>query len=237
MKKLAVFVEGQTEQLLIEKLLEEAAGKNNIAIEKRQALGGQSTKRKLKLIEASAPNSAHRYFAQIVDCGSDNRVRSDIGDRYDGLVAQGFEAIVGVRDVYPDITPGDIPRLRSGLRLYLKTSPVEVKFVLGVMEIETWFISEHTHLQKIHSSLTPDLIKARLGFDPSTDDIQLRPHPAADLDNIYRLAGFRYTKSKNTVQKTVSVLDYARLYLELPSKLPDLKTLVDTINHFLTPQV
>jgi hypothetical protein len=52
MKKLAVFVEGQTELLFIERLLEEAAGKNNIAIEKRQAFGGRSTERTLKVIEA-----------------------------------------------------------------------------------------------------------------------------------------------------------------------------------------
>ena len=81
MKKLAVFVEGQTEQLFIEKLLEEAAGKNNISIEKRQALGGQSAKRKLKLIEASKRDSDHKYFAQIIDCGSDENVKSDIRDR------------------------------------------------------------------------------------------------------------------------------------------------------------
>jgi hypothetical protein len=235
MKKIAIFVEGQTEQLFIEKLLEEAAGKNNIAIEKRQAFGGQSTKRKLKLVEASKLDSGHRYFAQIIDCGSDNNVKSDIRDQYDGLIAQGFETILGVRDAYPDTTHADIPLLRRGLRLYLKTVPIEVKFVLGVMEIETWFIAEYTHLQKLHSSLTPSLVKARLGFDPSTEDIQLRPHPTEDLDSIYHLAGLKYAKDKNRVQRTVSVLDYERIYLELPSKLPDLKTLVETITNFLTP--
>lgn len=140
-----------------------------------------------------------------------------------------------MRDVYRDFTHAQIPLLRSGLRLYLKTSPIEVKFVLSVMEIETWFIAEHTHFQKLHSSLTPSLIKSRLGFDPSTDDIQLRPHPAEDLDNIYHLAGLKYAKDKNRVLRTVSVLDYERIYLELPSKLADLKTLVDTITNFLTP--
>ena len=235
MKKLAVFVEGQTEQIFIEKLLVEVAGKNNIAIEKRQALGGQSSKRKLKLIEASTRESGHQYFAQIVDCGSDGRVKSDIMDRYDGLVAQGFETIVGVRDVYPDIAYADIELLRSGLRRYLKTNPIEVKFVLGVMEIETWFIAEHTHLEKLDPSLTSSLVKSRLGFDPSIDDIQLRAHPTEDLVNIYHLAGLKYAKDKNRVQRTVSVLDYERIYIELPAKLPDLKILVDTITEFLTP--
>lgn len=236
MKKLAVFVEGQTELLFIEKLLEEAAGKNSITIEKRQASGGgQSTKRTLKRIEASSPDSQHKYFAQIVDCGTDNRVASDIRESYEGLVAQGFNAIIGIRDVYPEITHAGIPSLRSGLRLYIKTKPVEVKFVLGIMEIETWFITEHLHFQKIDSSLTPGLIKSRLGFDPSIDDIQLRPHPTEDLNRIYRLAGKEYTKNRTTVHRIVSVLDYEQLYLELPSRLPDLKTLVDVIEQFLTP--
>jgi hypothetical protein len=96
---------------------------------------------------------------------------------YQEAVAAGFGAIVGIRDVFPEFSYRDIPSLRRGLRLYLKTNPLEVKFILGVMEIETWFIAEHTHLQKIDPILTPDLIKARLGFDPSIDDIQLRPHP------------------------------------------------------------
>ena len=46
MKKLAVFVEGQTEQLFVERLLEEAAGKKQICIEKRQAFGGRPTVRR-----------------------------------------------------------------------------------------------------------------------------------------------------------------------------------------------
>ncbi len=173
MKKLSVFVEGQTEQLFVEKLLEEAAGKNQICIENRQAFGGQFAKRKLKLLSASTPNSAHKYFAQIVDCGTDSRVKSDVVDRYDGLVAAGFQTIVAIRDVYPDFDQRTMPSLRNGLRYMVKTKPVEVVFVLGVMEIETWFITEHTHFQKLHPALTPDLIKTQLGFDPRTDDIQL----------------------------------------------------------------
>lgn len=234
MKKLAVFVEGQTEQLFVEKLLEEAAGRNRISIEKRQAFGGQSTKRRLKIIQASDQNSNHKYFAQIIDCGADNRVKSDVVDNYDGLVAKGFDTILAIRDVYPDVTYNDIASLRAGLRYRVKTKPLGVIFVLGIMEIETWFISEHTHFQRIHPSITPDLIITKLGFDPRAEDIQLRPHPADDLDKIYRLAGFSYTKNRNVVQRTVNVLDYERLYLELPARLLDLHVLVHAIDQFLS---
>ena len=102
------------------------------------------------------------------------------------------------------------------------------------MEIETWFISEYTHFQKLHASLTPDYIKTKLGIDPRNDDIQLRPHPAEDLDNIYRLIGRSYSKNKDQVQEIVELLDYERLYFELPNRIPDLKVLVDTIDKFLS---
>ncbi len=234
MKKLVVFVEGQTEQIFVERLLEEAAGKNNIQIEKRQATGGQATQRKLKLISASTPDSSHKFFAQIVDCGADDRVKSDIVERYEGLVSAGFETIVGIRDVYPTCLYADIQKFRRGLQFRVKTRPVEVVFVLGVMEIETWFITEYTHFQRLNSALTPDLIRARLGFDPRTDDIQLRNHPADDLNNIYHLVGLSYKKDRYRVQRTVDVLDYERMYCELPSRLPDLKTLVSVIDQFLS---
>ena len=36
-----------------------------------------------------------------MNCGQDERVKSDIIERYDGLIASGYQVIVGVRDVYP----------------------------------------------------------------------------------------------------------------------------------------
>src|SRR5437588_12058313 len=111
MKKLAVFVEGRTEQLFVEKLLEEAAGKKQICIEKRQAFGGQNSKRSLKTLQATVFNPNHRYFAQIVDCGTDNRVKSDVVDHYDGLVAAGFQTILAIRDVFPEFKHAEIGAL------------------------------------------------------------------------------------------------------------------------------
>jgi len=233
MKKFAVFVEGQTEQFFIEHLLDQVAGRKSIAIEKRQAYGGQTTKRKLKLIQAAATNSDYKYYVQIVDCGSDNRVKSDVVENYEGLVRQGFEAIIAVRDVYPEFTHAEIPKLRNGLRYGVKTKPVEVTFILGVMEIETWFIGEATHFERMDASLTVPHIRTELGFDPSADDIQLRAHPAKDLHAIYCLAGLAYNKSRNNIQRTVNVLDYDRIYMELGSRIPDLGLLNEAIDQFL----
>ncbi len=234
MKKLAAFVEGQTEQIFVQKLLEEASGKKRIAIESQQAFGGQSGNRVFRIIQAAAIESKQQFYAQIVDCRSDTRVKSDVVENYAGLVASGFETIFAIRDVYPKFIPKDISNLRGGLRYGVKSKPVTVQFILGIMEIETWFISEHTHFQKLDTRLTPDFIKKQLGFDPSVDDIQLRSHPAEDLDNIYGLVGLSYKKNRSQVQHVVNLLDYERLYLELPSRIPDLKVLIDTIDQFLS---
>ena len=102
MNKLAVFVEGQTEQLFVEKLLQAIAGEKSITIEKRKAAGGgASAKRHCRFVEVSAARGDEQYYAMIVDCGTDSKVKSDIRERYERLTDSGFSTIIGIRDVYP----------------------------------------------------------------------------------------------------------------------------------------
>lgn len=233
MNKLAIFVEGQTEQAFARKLLEEIAGTKNILIEEREARGGRKVKRRMRRLEATAVDSGQKYFVMIVDCGADERVKSDIAERYDGLVKSGYQGIVGIRDVYPQKRE-DIPKLRRLLRYKVRSVPVEVLFVLAVMEIEAWFIAEHTHFERIHDELTTGRIHAEMGFDPAVDDVHLRDHPAEDLHKIYRSVGLAYQKTKAHVERTVDLLDYARVYLDLGQRFGDLQNLTDHIDRFLS---
>jgi hypothetical protein len=233
MHKLAIFVEGLTEQVFAEEFLVEIAGRKHLAIEKRLAHGGAKHNRRLTQISFAAPERACTHYVLIVNCSADNRVKSDIRDQYHGLIRAGYNAIVGILDVYPNPRES-IPRLRSGLKYGLKTNPVEVCFIFGVMEMETWFISEHTHFEKLDKGLTLDLIRTKLGFDPSSDDIQRRDHPAQDLHEIYHLVGLAYKKTKNHLNRTVGLLAYEKVYFELPERIPDLRSLVDSIDAFLS---
>lgn len=232
MNKLAIFVEGQTEQVFVEKLLEEVAGKSRLRIEIQRASGGRKSQRTFSLVKVSGAGSAQEYFALIVDCGTYNRVASDIRDRYQNLAASGYSAIIGIKDVHP-FARDDISNLRHGFHSYMPKDPIEVLLVFGVMEIETWFIAEHTHFTRISDVLTMQCIKAALGFDPSLDDIQLRDRPSEDLNTIYCLVGLDYDKSRASVQKTVDALDYARIYLELGDKINDLQALIDSVDVFI----
>ena len=126
-------------------------------------------------------------------------------------------------------------QLRNGLRFGMKTKPIEVVFALGVMEIETWFLAEHTHFARVSPELTTELIKEKLGFDPSVENPEGRCHPSRDLHDIYCLVGFAYDKSKSNVQRTVDRLSYESLYLKATGHtIFDLETLIDSIDGFLS---
>jgi len=230
MNKLAVFVEGKTEQLFAEKLLLEIADKKNIHIEKCQLTGGNKYPRKRLLFRRM--NDGRRYFAYIVDCRSDSTVKSDIVDNYNSLVREGYSSIIGIRDVYP-IERTMIHKLRQVLGYHVKTEPVTPVFILSVMEIEAWFMAEHTHFQRIHTGLTVDRIKAELNFDPSQDNMELRDHPSQDLHQIYALEGMAYKKRKDHIERTVEALDYAEIYLGLSSKLQAIEELTLEIDRFM----
>ena len=233
MKKLAVFVEGQTEQLFVEKLIREITSANDIEIVKSKLTGGGRNALSFIRLWTSSSSSEREYFILIIDCSGDTTVKSYVRDNYENLVSNGYSSIIAIRDVYPQFKHEEIGRLRSGLMYGMKTNPIRVAFVLGVMEIETWFICEYTHFIQLDSSLTVDHIKTNLGFDPSVDDMQLLPIPSIDLDNIYRLVEKRYKKDYSHIMRLLNRLDYARLYFDIPQRLPDLKLLVESINIFL----
>lgn len=230
MNKLAVFVEGQTEQIFTEKLLIEIAGRKNIYIEKCELTGGKKYPR--KRLYFRSVNNKSKYFAYIVDCKNDSTVKSDIVYNYDSLVREGYSSIIGIRDVYP-IERMEIPKLKYGLSYRVKTKPIRPVFILSVMEIEAWFLAEHTHFKRIHERLTIDRIKAEMNFDPSQENMELRDRPSQDLHQIYALEGLAYKKRKGHTERTVEALDYAEIYPGLISRLQAIREFTSEIDKFM----
>lgn len=66
MNKMAVFVEGFTELLFVDKLIQEVANKNSVVIEKRSIRGGTTVPRKSSLIEAVNKITNQRHFVLIL---------------------------------------------------------------------------------------------------------------------------------------------------------------------------
>jgi hypothetical protein len=232
MKRMAVFVEGQTEQLFVERLVQEIAGAHRVFIDKKQGAGNRSA-RKFVSVEATSQENGQEYFILIYDCVGYTSVNSDIRDQYDSLAAKGYSTIVGMRDVHPD-GRSDIAKLLRYMGYGVKTKPVQVTYVLAIMEIEAWFLAEHTHFQRINPGLTVELIEASLGFDPSVDNMELRDHPAEDLHQVYRLVGLAYNKRRNNALRTIHAVDYGSIYMDMASKIGNLATLIGAIDLFLS---
>jgi hypothetical protein len=233
MNRLAVFVEGYTEAVFVEKLIEEIAGQNKVLIEHKEIRGGRTTHRTVRLLKASKP-TGQEYYVLLLDCGGDELVKTRIQEEHDNLTKNGYSRLIGVRDVRPTFTHGDIPKLEAGLLKYIKTSLAPVVFILSIMEIEAWFLAEATHFPRIEPSITVAAIKANLGFDPENDDMAQRLCPADDLNACYAIGRKAYVKHQAKIKITVDALDYALIYTELRSKIDYLDRLITVIDEFLT---
>jgi len=230
MTKIAFFVEGYTELVFVEKLILEVFDQSNVRIELRRITGGSSVPRHFRLIRAANAHCGEAYFVLIIDCVGGDTVKSRIVEEYDNLSQQGYDLVIGLRDVYP-LARAEIPKLEQGLRYRVRTVPLRVEFVLAVMEVEAWFLAEFSHFERIDQRLTCDLISASLGFDPRTDLMDDRQAPAEDLSDAYQLVGRPYLKHQ--APTTIGALDFPSIYLDVPSRSQSLGRLVSLINEFV----
>lgn len=232
MRKLAIFVEGLTEQLFVHKLLIEIADKRNIRIEKQKARRTPKGNRSFYIIGATSVDSGQEYYVLIRDCGNDTTVKSDIIDSCADLAQKNYEKILGLRDVYP-LTHSDIPELERRLTYRVPTRFIPIRILLAVIETEAWFLAETTHYARIDPSITLDQVRGLLLFDPSNGNVEDRSHPSDDLNRIYNLADKVYKKDERRVSRTIDALDYGLMYMDLINRIPRLRALLGEIDAFL----
>lgn len=230
MHRLAFFVEGLTEALFVQNLVEAIAGKHNVRIDQKRIVGGSSIPKRVITISAVARATDERFYVLIYDCGGDHQVATRIREEHENLTKGGYNKIIGLRDVRPNFTAQDIPQLERALMKYIKTSLIPVQFILAIMEIEAWFLAETSHFEKLSAAFCNRRIYAEMGIDLLNEDMSLRDAPSDDLAKIYALEGLEYIKAG---LQTIENLDYERIYLELPDRIPYLHRLVVSIDEFL----
>lgn len=236
MKKIAIFVEGQTEQIFVNKLLKEIAGQRKISINLFQLRGGSKTPIKQIYVPQSITNPTNpKYEALIYDSGSDSKVKSDILDNIQSLAGRGYSQIIGLRDLYP-LDLSKLHNLEQGMLFFPQSYlplPLDIDFVIAVSEVEAWFLGECNHYECIDSVLLPSFLISNLSYDPCTIDTSTRTVPSDDLKSIYQLVGKTYNKKKDIVERTVECLDYANLYLNVRNRVPKLGQFIDLVDAFL----
>ncbi len=240
MKKIAIFVEGETEYDFIKRLLIEVVGEENLKIVGHKMVGGNK--------KSGIPRTANLQFeseigganfeATIFISSQTENVDSDIIEQKQTLINQGFSKIIGLKDLRGDqngrkLTPQDLPKFELGSQLTERRSlPIPTQIITAVMEIETWFLAETNHYDKIDDRLTKDFVLSKttdLGFNPYSDNLTLRLEPTEDLHNLYKLIGRQYSK-KNRI-KTINCLDYNNLRHNI--EIEPIKQLFKSIDDFL----
>lgn len=215
----------------VEKLLLEIARAGQLQLQLINASGGSTCPfRMINVRSSTSPQATH--YVQIVNCTSDGNVKPYIQERYESLARADFQLILGLRDVHP-VDFSAIASLRQNLTYQVRTVPIQVSFILGVMEIEAWFIGEHSHFTRLDARLDASVVESALGVDPASADLQQIPNPASVLHQVYRVAGLTYTKSMSDCLRTLNSLDYARIYCDLINRFPDLNNFIQSINRFL----
>jgi hypothetical protein len=213
MKRVAVFVEGQTEQVFADELIRHIFGHAKVDIEHLQ-FSGREGSRRIRTIRSVGVTSSAQYLFRIYDCrgGSENStVKSDIKEQFSRLLEESFSYIVGIRDVYP--LP-NLQILKSMLNFELPNDPsLPVKIFLAVREIEAWFLAEENHYRLIDRSLTIPYVNSIIGIDITTASTETIDHPSLVLKQIYQSVGKDYNKKKWEAERTVYDLNYENLYL------------------------
>jgi hypothetical protein len=244
MKKIAIFVEGETECDFMKRLLVEIVGKNNIKIIGHKMVGGNKNSRisRTANLQFESLIDGANFEATIFISSQSENVDSDIIEQKDTLLRLGFSKIIGLKDLRGNqngrkLTPEDFPKIELGSRLTERRSrPIPTQIITAVMEIETWFLAETNHYICIDDRLTEELILSKtddLGFNPFTENLTLRLTPKEDLQNLYGLVKKTYSKKETVRNKTINCLDYSNLRNNVGVKIDQIKQLFESIDEFI----
>ena len=225
MKKVAVFVEGQAEQLFSAALIGVLAQAAKLHIE-----WGEQFRGKL-VFRASSPAAGVTHYVMLVNCKNDSQVKTQIRDNYSTLVSAGYSSIIGLRDVHP-FAATDVPSLEAALRVGLPVGAIPIKIHLAVMELEAWFIAEDSHFARIAPKLTPAYIASN-GFNLLQVPPQQWAPAASVLDAIYALAGYRYKKTANHVKRTIRALSIPQVFSGVRASVPEFDAFLTSLEDAL----
>ena len=229
--KVAFFVEGYTEQVLIKNIALYNFGEKDLSYALFRLRGGGKAPFNVIIDERHEATSGEpKFTVHIYDCGGLTTLRSMILRQATSLYNNGFQKIVGIRDVHPDERK-DIPKLKMAMPYGVPQKPIQKFFLLCVMETEAWFIADEQHFIKISDKLTADFIKKNKGIDIKTIDVESIDLPAATLNEIYSLAGESYEKTVVSINRTVEALDIFELLTNLKSKISSLNEFLDHLEN------
>lgn len=209
-KKIAIFVEGQTELVFLRHILSNCFNLEKISFECLDLEGNE--------IPYPYTNEHAIIHFQIINIGNDEKVLAEIKRRESDLFLKGFEAIIGLRDMYSeqydkkskgkinkDITDKFIENANEEINKMSK--PDKIYYHFAIMEIEAWLLAMYENFERIDDSLTleflNDLLKSKLELIDCEEEFY---KPSREMYAIFKSINSNYSKSKSVSEKIVANL-------------------------------
>jgi len=212
MKKVCVFVEGQTELIFVREFLLKWYEYQNVSIECYQLIGNTTHSAEYDFLLQDAI-----VHYQLVNVGNDNKVLSWLLKRVQSLKKEGYELILGLRDMYSEhyrkqsriinveLNQQIMNNVQEQIVDWLADDESLVSFHFAIMEIESWILAMHQSLLKKFSSLTEENLISIYDTNKCIDTTIY--HPAETLDRVFQLDGCRYEKHKTDANSILSYVD------------------------------
>lgn len=175
MRKIAIFVEGQSELIFVRNLLYHLLDSTKFSFEcfKLHANSQQEVP-----YEYNNPHAEVHF--QIISVGNDERVLDAIKERKDRLLNKGFTKIIGLRDMYSKAYRNESKNINDKVTqqfIEAVTTAIaemdnadKISFHFAIMELEAWWLSMYNLFTKINKLLTVRFIEEKLGYNLSQID-------------------------------------------------------------------
>lgn len=237
--KYAVYVEGKAEILFVADVLAKYSAYDAEKVGFQCINLNADTYQYVPFPAQGSPEVSAAFY-QLVNVNNDGRVISKLRKDIPNLLRQGFEIIIGLRDVFgddykalcgnQDINPALIRQMHALQTEQLqKASTADVRLHYAVMEYETWMMALLSNFVSSRGKHLPDLLR-QIGIDPEADLEQTVFHPYNKVQEIYRALGESYGKHEGDHLSFLSTLtkdDYESL--RNSGKCASFKTFLDSL--------
>jgi len=168
MNKVAIFVEGQSELIFLRQFLPLLLGWDKISFRCFKLYSDN-----MGNVPFNHSNKDAKVEFLILNVSSDEKVLSAIKEREKRFIQQGYEKIIGLRDMYSENYRKRSPRkiddtltrefVKNAHKEIVKMSePARIKIHFAIMELEAWFLGMYNIFERLHSALNINYIEDKL---------------------------------------------------------------------------
>lgn len=203
MIRYAIYVEGKAEMLLVADILKKYSDYNHYEVG-FQCINLNNDKQEHVTYPRQGSTSSKKYY-QIVNVNNDNLVVTRLKNDIPNLLANNFNVIIGLRDVFGenyDILNKGEHKIDDVLidQMYKEQSQIinkdgdeKIRLHFAIMEYETWMMALLKNFVERKGYNYLDVL-SQLNIDAESDFEKTIFHPANIVKKIYELIGEKYGK-------------------------------------------